>query len=57
MPQISANRLDTFRETVCIGIPKTVDNDLAITDCSPDFGSAANNLPLRFARWRSMSQR
>lgn len=26
---------------VCIGIPKTVDNDLAITDCSPGFGSAA----------------
>ncbi|HTI82801.1 MAG TPA: 6-phosphofructokinase [Acetobacteraceae bacterium] len=25
----------------CIGIPKTVDNDLAITDCSPGFGSAA----------------
>jgi ATP-dependent phosphofructokinase / diphosphate-dependent phosphofructokinase len=44
MPQISANRLDTFRETVCIGIPKTVDNDLAITDCSPGFGSAAKYL-------------
>jgi 6-phosphofructokinase 1 len=26
---------------VCIGIPKTVDNDLAVTDCSPGFGSAA----------------
>jgi 6-phosphofructokinase len=26
---------------VCVGIPKTVDNDLAITDCSPGFGSAA----------------
>jgi 6-phosphofructokinase 1 len=25
----------------CVGIPKTVDNDLAITDCSPGFGSAA----------------
>jgi 6-phosphofructokinase 1 len=25
----------------CIGIPKTVDNDLAITDCCPGFGSAA----------------
>ena len=25
----------------CIGIPKTVDNDLAITDCSPGFGSVA----------------
>jgi 6-phosphofructokinase 1 len=28
-------------QIVCIGIPKTVDNDLAITDCSPGFGSAA----------------
>ena len=26
---------------VCIGIPKTVDNDLALTDCCPGFGSAA----------------
>jgi 6-phosphofructokinase 1 len=26
---------------VCIGIPKTVDNDLAFTDCCPGFGSAA----------------
>jgi ATP-dependent phosphofructokinase / diphosphate-dependent phosphofructokinase len=26
---------------VCIGIPKTVDNDLPMTDCSPGFGSAA----------------
>jgi len=26
---------------LCIGIPKTVDNDLAITDCCPGFGSAA----------------
>jgi len=26
---------------VCIGIPKTVDNDLALTDCSPGFGSVA----------------
>ncbi len=26
---------------VCIGIPKTVDNDLAVTDCCPGFGSAA----------------
>jgi len=25
----------------CIGVPKTVDNDLAVTDCSPGFGSAA----------------
>jgi ATP-dependent phosphofructokinase / diphosphate-dependent phosphofructokinase len=26
---------------VCVGIPKTMDNDLAITDCSPGFGSVA----------------
>jgi ATP-dependent phosphofructokinase / diphosphate-dependent phosphofructokinase len=26
---------------VCVGIPKTIDNDLPITDCSPGFGSAA----------------
>jgi len=26
---------------ICIGIPKTVDNDLAITDCCPGFGSVA----------------
>jgi ATP-dependent phosphofructokinase / diphosphate-dependent phosphofructokinase len=26
---------------VCVGIPKTIDNDLPITDCSPGFGSVA----------------
>src|SRR6202050_4838166 len=26
---------------VCVGIPKTVDNDLPITDCCPGFGSGA----------------
>jgi len=26
---------------VCIGIPKTMDNDLPVTDCSPGFGSVA----------------
>lgn len=25
----------------CIAVPKTIDNDLALTDCSPGFGSAA----------------
>jgi len=29
---------------LCVGIPKTVDNDLPITDCSPGFGSAAKYL-------------
>jgi ATP-dependent phosphofructokinase / diphosphate-dependent phosphofructokinase len=36
--QISAELGDPI---VCVGIPKTVDNDLAITDCSPGFGSTA----------------
>ena len=26
---------------LCVGIPKTIDNDLPITDCSPGFGSVA----------------
>ncbi|MDE2131260.1 MAG: 6-phosphofructokinase [Betaproteobacteria bacterium] len=26
---------------VCVGVPKTVDNDLPLTDCSPGFGSVA----------------
>ena len=25
----------------CVGVPKTVDNDLAVTDCCPGFGSTA----------------
>ncbi|MEO6154538.1 MAG: 6-phosphofructokinase [Thermomonas sp.] len=25
----------------CVGVPKTIDNDLAVTDCCPGFGSAA----------------
>ena len=36
----------------CIAIPKTVDNDLALTDCCPGFGSVANvcsrDSPLKF---------
>ena len=28
-------------QLTCIGVPKTVDNDLALTDCCPGFGSAA----------------
>ena len=31
---------------VCVGIPKTVDNDLPITDCSPGFGSVAKYLAI-----------
>ncbi len=29
---------------ICVGIPKTVDNDLPLTDCCPGFGSAAKYL-------------
>lgn len=29
---------------VCVGIPKTIDNDLPVTDCSPGFGSVAKYL-------------
>jgi 6-phosphofructokinase 1 len=28
-------------ELTCVGVPKTIDNDLAVTDNSPGFGSAA----------------
>lgn len=28
-------------QVACIGIPKTVDNDLALTDCCPGFGTTA----------------
>jgi 6-phosphofructokinase 1 len=28
-------------QLTCIGVPKTIDNDLALSDCSPGFGSAA----------------
>jgi 6-phosphofructokinase 1 len=34
------------RSIVCVGIPKTVDNDLPITDCSPGFGSLAKYLAI-----------
>jgi ATP-dependent phosphofructokinase / diphosphate-dependent phosphofructokinase len=36
--QFSAELADPI---ICVGIPKTVDNDLAVTDCSPGFGSMA----------------
>jgi ATP-dependent phosphofructokinase / diphosphate-dependent phosphofructokinase len=26
---------------ICVGVPKTIDNDLPVTDCSPGFGSVA----------------
>jgi ATP-dependent phosphofructokinase / diphosphate-dependent phosphofructokinase len=42
----TANKVSKIARTfdyplTCIGVPKTVDNDLAVTDCCPGFGSAA----------------
>ena len=44
--QDTANKIAEYSQSVdypmtCIGIPKTVDNDLPFTDCSPGFGSVA----------------
>lgn len=44
--QDTANKIAQLSQQVdypltCIGIPKTVDNDLPVTDCSPGFGSVA----------------
>jgi len=44
--QDTAHKVSLISETMgypitCIGIPKTVDNDLPLTDCCPGFGSVA----------------
>jgi len=39
--KISAYAKRSGHELICVGVPKTVDNDLAVTDCSPGFGSVA----------------
>ncbi|MFT6038070.1 MAG: 6-phosphofructokinase, partial [Candidatus Azotimanducaceae bacterium] len=44
--QDTANKIAEYSQSAgypvtCIGIPKTVDNDLPFTDCSPGFGSVA----------------
>ncbi|MBV1878665.1 MAG: 6-phosphofructokinase [Pseudomonadales bacterium] len=44
--QDTANKVSQFSQAVnypitCIGVPKTVDNDLPLTDCCPGFGSVA----------------
>jgi 6-phosphofructokinase len=44
--QDTAHKVSQISKTMgypitCIGIPKTVDNDLPFTDCSPGFGSVA----------------
>lgn len=35
-------------EVICIGVAKTIDNDLALSHCSPGFGSAAKYLATSF---------
>src|SRR6201984_326415 len=42
--KVSQISTDLGYPIVCVGIPKTVDNDLAITDNAPGFGSAAKYL-------------
>lgn len=44
--QDTAHKVSSLAETMgypitCIGVPKTIDNDLPFTDCSPGFGSVA----------------
>jgi len=40
---------DTGYQLQCIGIPKTVDNDLPFTDCCPGFGSVAKYVAISTA--------
>ena len=42
--KVSMISTELSKPIVCVGIPKTVDNDLATTDCSPGFGSMAKYL-------------
>ena len=42
--KVSQISVELGEPIVRVGIPKTVDNDLAVTDCSPGFGSAAKYL-------------
>lgn len=44
--QDTTNKISAFAQAAgvavtCVGVPKTVDNDLAATDCCPGFGSVA----------------
>ncbi|HEX3948304.1 MAG TPA: 6-phosphofructokinase [Steroidobacteraceae bacterium] len=39
--KVSEIAVQTGFPLICVGIPKTVDNDLPITDCCPGFGSVA----------------
>ncbi len=52
--QDTANKVAQFAkdsgyQLQCIGIPKTVDNDLPFTDCSPGFGSVAKYVAISTA--------
>ena len=38
------------KEISFIGVPKTIDNDLPVTDHTPGYGSAAAMLPLQSVR-------
>ena len=42
---------------ICIGVPKTVDNDLAVTDCCPGFGSAAKYTAVSVRECRARRRR
>jgi 6-phosphofructokinase 1 len=47
----TANKVSEFGQLMgypitCIGVPKTVDNDLPITDCCPGFGSVAKYIAI-----------
>lgn len=42
--RVSASARRRGYPLVCVGVPKTIDNDLEGTDCSPGFGSAAKYL-------------
>ena len=55
--KVSQISVELGEPIVCVGIPKTVDDDLAITDCSPGFGSARNTSPPRFTKRRSTWRR
>ena len=42
--KVSEISAELSKPITCVGIPKTVDNDLAVTDSSPGFGSMAKYL-------------
>lgn len=55
--QDTTNKIATFAqeagvEVTCVGVPKTVDNDLACTDCCPGFGSVAKYVATTVAETR-----